>query len=102
MAVWGRGGGAYHDLKVAELGCQVQGGVVVVIKVGVADEAWVVLDDAADEEDVVEVNGPLEPCLHVNPRLLCQTEPGSARGGLHVYEAVRRMARVEREWLSSE
>jgi hypothetical protein len=45
----------------------VEGCVAVVFEVGLANVGGVVLEDATNEEDVVEVDGSAEPYLDGNP-----------------------------------
>lgn len=54
------GGDTYGDLEQAELGGEMKGGVAMVAEVGALQALGVVLDNALDEGEVVEVEGSAE------------------------------------------
>lgn len=55
------------DFVEAERGGQVQAGVGFVVEVGVVEARGVVLDDALDEDEVVQVDGSAEADADVDP-----------------------------------
>ncbi len=66
----------YDNGKKAQLCGHVQGGVALVRKIWVLQDLAVVLDDALDQEEIVEVNGSLEADGGVNHDIsLCACKP---------------------------
>ena len=62
-----KGWEAYGDLKQAQLGGEVEGGVAMVLIVRVAYKGRMVLEDALHEDEVVEVDGTAEAEGGVDP-----------------------------------
>jgi hypothetical protein len=59
--------GTHSDVQAVELSGKVEGCVAFIGKVGVLKVAGVVLDDALDEGEVVEVDGAAEADRDVDP-----------------------------------
>ncbi len=74
----GVGVDTYGDLEQAELGGEVKRGVAIIAEVGVLQALGVVLDDALDEGEVVEVDGSAEAGGDVDPGWLVRTEEKAA------------------------
>lgn len=50
------GKAAYGDFQQAELSGEVQRGIAIVVEIGVLETAWVVLDDALEQYEIVQLD----------------------------------------------
>lgn len=57
----------YSNIQVSELRCEMQGGVAMILDVGVPQIVGVVLDDAFEEGEIAEVDGASDSVGRVNP-----------------------------------